>query len=97
MLTYDLCSFMAPKITPTRWNQFKTLLDNKPYTNNCVEGYNQVKNVCKTLISWFNQAYNSSTPHNASLWTIIKNFSSEENMAMTRWRQDMLMVEQVGA
>jgi hypothetical protein len=70
-----------PKLPPIYWSQYRTVLDNKPYTNNSVEG--------------FNNAWNQSSTVNASVWASIEHFQREESLAMARWREDITLVEQV--
>ena len=64
------------KIASDDWSQFQTLLDNKPYTTNSVEG--------------FNSAWNGSSVLNATVWACIDHLRREEGLAMAKWREETM-------
>ena len=69
----------AAKINPERWSQFFTVLQDKPYTNNSVEG--------------FNNAWNGSSVLNSTVWVTVDHFNKEETLAMSRWREEATTVQ----
>ena len=68
------------RIRPDRWSQYDSIMQEKPYTTNSVEG--------------FNSAWNSSCILNSTVWVTVENFGKEECTAMARWREDLTFVEQ---
>ena len=69
----------AAKINPERWSQFFTVLQDKPYTNNSVEG--------------FNNAWNGSSVLNSTVWVTVDHFNKEETLAMSHWREEATTVQ----
>ena len=68
------------KISPSRWSQFYSLLEELPHTTNAVEG--------------FNSAWNSSSSINNSVWVAIDHMRKEESLAMAKFRENIGMVSQ---
>ena len=69
----------AAKIKPERWSQYYTLIQDKPYTTNSVEG--------------FNNAWNGSSALNSTVWVTVDHFKKEETLAMSRWREEATTVQ----
>ena len=55
------------------WNKVKAIMNEDPTTTNCCEGYNH--------------AIQLSIPHNASIWSIVKQLKAEEALVTVKLRE----------